>query len=348
MRPRSKRFFAVSFIFILAVLAAFFLLSGGKKKEEGAVGKTKLLPPGYTVTVSVESQNAAGIMAETLRPGLYQNRVTAYGEVLSPEGLVSSYKNYISARSLVEKAGAQLKASEKEYARLKVLNADAKNVSDRQLQAAAAMLASDEADEAGALGALRSAKNVIGINWGTTLLKWVLGYTASLQRVIEAKDALVQLTLPSASSLTDIPAQVRIEPPSGGLVPARFVSRAVSTAPNIQGISFIYVAPALSGRLVPGMNVTAQMPSAGAQNGFFVPASAVVWMQDMAWVYVKESRTGFSRVELPTTTPISNGYFVTGVFSAGDRIVIKGAQALLSAESTLKSAGGGGGEGDDD
>jgi hypothetical protein len=96
------------------------------------------------------------------------------------------------------------------------------------------------------------------------------------------------------------------------------------------------------------MNVTAQMPSAGAQNGFFVPASAVVWLQDRAWVYVKESRTGFSRVELPTTTPVSNGYFATGVFSAGDRIVIKGAQALLSAESTPKSAGGGGGEGDDD
>ncbi len=344
MKPgeKGKKFLTSSLILILLFFAAFLLLSGEKKKDNDEAGeKTNAQPANYTVMVSEESQKADNITTETLQPGLYQRHVTAYGQVLSPEGLSSSYKNYVAARSGLEKVRAQLKASGQEYARLKVLNANEKNISDRQLQAAAARLAADKAEEASAKGALKSAKNTIIINWGPTLAQWIAGYKPSIRRIIEAKDVLVQLTIPPSAPLKGIPKKVQIEPPAGGLIPARFVSRAASTNPNIQGLSFIYIAPSRSGMLVPGMNATAQMPSAGAQTGFFIPESAVIWLQDKAWVYVKKSETGFSRVEVPVSMPVSNGYFVAGVFSAGDRIVIKGAQALLSAESTPKAAGGG-------
>ncbi len=341
---KNKKFLAAMPVFILALLAASFLLSAKRSnagKDADKLPQEEKMQSGYTVTVSVDSQKMGGITTEVLKPALFQNKVAAYGQVLSAQGMGTSYKNYVSARSALEKAAALLKASRQEYARLKVLNASAKNISDRELQAAAARLASDEAEKSAALGALRAAKNAMVTDWGPVLSKWIMGYTASLKRVIEAKDVLVQLTLPAAASLKAIPQMVRIEPPSGGQVQARFVSRATSTAPSIQGMSFIYVAPSLSGGLVPGMNVTALMPSSGAQTGFFIPNSAVVWLQDNAWVYVKKSPTGFSRVETPTSMPVSGGYFVKGVFSAGDRIVIKGAQALLSEESMPKAAGGG-------
>ncbi len=356
MKPEGKgkkqKLFAAVFIFI-AVLAALLLLSGErckinagenaafpqKKSDPGA--REAMTQPVYTVTVSEVSQKTDGITTESLKPVLYQNKVTAYGQVLSAEGLGSSYRNYVAARSALARARAQLKASGQEYARLKVLNASAKNISDRELQAAAATLASDEAEADSALGAFRSAKNMISMDWGPVISKWVFGYALPLRRVIETRDVLVQLTLPAAASLKSIPGRVMIASPAGGMVPAGFVSRATSTSPSIQGMSFIYVAPALSGRLVPGMNVTALMPSAGAQTGFFIPNSAVVWLQDKAWVYIKKGPTGFSREETPTSTPVSGGYFVADVFSAGDRIVVRGAQALLSEESLPAAAGGG-------
>ncbi len=355
MKSGQKRLIAAALIFVLAVFTAFFLLSGGKKKKgkEEKIPQTKPELSGYTVTISEEAQKTDGIATMALKSILYQKQVEAYGEVLAPDGLSASYKNYIGAISGLEKAKARLKASKQEYARLKVLNANGKNVSDRVLQAAAARLAVDKAEGNGARGALQSIKNAISINWGSIVSDWIFGYKAPLREVIAAKDVLVQLTIPPAASLQGIPKEVLLEPPAGAAIPARFVSRATSTSPRIQGISFIYVASSRSGSLVPGMNVTAHMPSAGTQTGFFVPLSSVVWLNGKAWVYIKKNETGFDRVETPVSTSktLNGGYFVSGVLSAGDNLVVKGAQALLSEESTPKAAGGGGGKdggGDED
>jgi hypothetical protein len=154
--------------------------------------------------------------------------------------------------------------------------------------------------------------------------------------------------MPAAAPIQGIPKEVRIEPPASGPVPARFVSRATSTDPKIQGIGFIYIASGRSGRLVPGMDVTVQMPSGRSEAGFFVPYSAVVWLQDKAWVYIKKSETGFTRVEVPTSNQVNDGYIVSGIFPPGAQLVIKGTQSLLSEEATLKTAGEGGKEEDED
>ncbi len=342
MSSGRKELIAALLMCVLAALAS----CGGKNKEN--IGKkAKPQQSGYTVTVSEEDQKTGGIITMALKQGLYHEQTAAYGEILAPEGLSELYKSYISAISGVEKAKAQLTASGQEYARLKILNESNKNISDKELQAAAQRFAADQAEEAAASGILQTAKNAITLKWGPTIAGWVFEYKKPLKQVIETKDVLVQITVPPSLTLKGIPERIRITTPTGAAVSADFVSRATSTNPALQGLSFIYIASTHNGSLVPGMNVTAQMPSAVVQKGFFIPASAVVWLQDKAWVCVKKSATGFSRVEVPTTTPVSNGYFVSDIFAPGDRIVTQGAQALLSAESTPKTSGGGG-EGEDE
>jgi hypothetical protein len=267
--------------------------------------------------------------------------VPAYGKVIPAEGLNASSKSYVTSLAGLEKAKAALNASEKEYARMKVLNESSKNVSDRSLQAAAAQLAADRAEEVHARVTLQSLKDAASLEWGPVLAGWIFDHSPSLRRLLEAQDVLVQITLPPAARIKGIPKEIRIEAPAGGPVSAKFVSRSTRTDPKIQGISFLYLASAASGHLLPGMDVTAEMPSGGAEEGFSVPLSAVVWFQDRAWVYIKKSETGFERVEVPTSDPVTQGYFVPGVFSPGDQLVVKGVQALLSAEGTPKGAGSG-------
>jgi hypothetical protein len=350
MKSGQKRLSTAALIFVLVLLAAFFLFGceKNKKEQEEKAPRAKPQQSGYTVTVSEEDQKTGGIITVALKRGLYHEQTAAYGEILAPEGLSELYKSYISAISGVEKARAQLKASEMEYARLKMLNASNKNISDKELQAAAARLSADQAEEAGASGALQTAKNAISLKWGPTIAGWVFGYKPPLKQVIETNKVLVQITVPPSLTLKGTPERIRITAPTGAAVSADFVSRATRTNPALQGLSFIYIAQAHNGSLVPGMNVTAQIPSAATQAGFLIPESAVVWLQDKAWVYVKKSATGFSRVEVPTTTPINSGYFVSDIFAPGDQIVTKGAQALLSAENTPKAPSGGGEEGDND
>lgn len=349
MKQKSLKIVVAACICSVAIIVAFFLASGAKRKEGEHAASLKTPPQssGYTVTVSEEEQRSAGIMTMPLKPGLYRQALTAYGEVLSPEGLNELAKNYLVAGTAHERAQAQLKASEAEYRRLQGLNGD-KNISDKELEAAAARFKADRAEAAAAAGALTTAKSTISFKWSPTVAGWVFGNKPALRRVFESNDVLVRITVPPSLPFEGIPGQVLITTPAGSSIAAKFVSRATSTNPAIQGVSFMYLAPSRTNSLVPGMNVTAQLPSTEGQRGFIVSASAVVWLQDKAWVYVKKSATGFARVAVPTTTPVAAGYFVSGSFTSGDQVVTRGAQALLSAESTPKAPGGGGGDEEDE
>ncbi len=331
---------------LMLVLAIFTSCRGKSKETSGK--ETKPAASGYTVTITEEAQRTGGVTTEVLTPILYQKSLVAFGKVLSADGFNDSRNHYVSASAGLEKAEAALNASEKEYERMKALNESAKNVSDRAFQAAAAQCASDRANLTQAYGALQSAKDAIRLQWGPILAGWIFDYSASLRSILGTRTVLVQITIPPGAPLQGLPKEARIESPAGGAVSARLVSRATSADPQIQGMSFIYVAPSRLGSLIPGMNVTAQLPSVRRQAGFLVPDSAVVWLQDRAWVYVRKGETGFSRVEVPTSTGVDGGYFVSGVFSAGDELVVKGAQALLSEESRPQAEGGGGEEEDED
>jgi hypothetical protein len=75
--------------------------------------------------------------------------------------------------------------------------------------------------------------------------------------------------------------------------------------------------------------------------GVIIPASAVVWSEGKAWTYLQPAPNQFSRRELATDIPVNEGYFVGSGFSAGSKVVKRGAQSLFSEESVLQGYGGG-------
>ena len=135
--------------------------------------------------------------------------------------------------------------------------------------------------------------------------------------------------------------------PGGMRRQARLVSAYPRLDPRMQGRSFLYSA---SGRLglSPGLNLVARLPVGNSLQGLVIPASAVVWSEGKAWAYVQVSPERFSRSPVTTDVPVDNGFFAAQGFSPGDRVVIVGAQALLSEEMLLHSQGGGEGGGDVD
>jgi hypothetical protein len=109
-------------------------------------------------------------------------------------------------------------------------------------------------------------------------------------------------------------------------------------------MSFFYVASAPTPGLLPGMNVLAYMPVGPQVAGVTVPAPSIVWWQGKAWVYVKKGPDHFVRHAVPTEHPVKDGWFVVNGFSAEDRLVVRGAQLLLSEEfrSQIQVGEGGG------
>jgi biotin carboxyl carrier protein len=83
----------------------------------------------------------------------------------------------------------------------------------------------------------------------------------------------------------------------------------------------------------PGAPIVALVPGERASaGGILVPAEAVVQWQGLAWAYVEREPGAFVRVRIDTSHPVPGGWLVTSGVRAGDRMVVEGAELLLSEE----------------
>jgi multidrug efflux pump subunit AcrA (membrane-fusion protein) len=86
-------------------------------------------------------------------------------------------------------------------------------------------------------------------------------------------------------------------------------------------------------KLPPDLAVTARLLLPGEPvNGLQVPAAAVLRYQGLGWVYVQTDTNQFVRVVIPLDRPWGAGWFVGDNLAATNRIVVTGAQSVLSAE----------------
>jgi multidrug efflux pump subunit AcrA (membrane-fusion protein) len=69
-----------------------------------------------------------------------------------------------------------------------------------------------------------------------------------------------------------------------------------------------------------------------AQPGVSVPANALVYGENEAWVYLRDKPDHFTRVPVDTAKATPDGYFVSGGLHAGDPVVTGGAGLLMARE----------------
>jgi len=292
------------------------------------------------VTLSSAQQAKGGIAVALLNSMSFQEKVTAYGIVSDTQQLSDSRSSFANSRAKQESAQAELVASREDYTRLQSLYRDNRSTSEKSVQKAQATWLSDQAQARAAEVALHSQTAIIRQRWGSVIAKWIEEDSAAFARLMEQEDVLIQITVPVGTKLSSPPASATIETPVGSTETATFVSASPRTDPRIQGFSFLYLAPAKATGLLPGMNVLAYLPTGRETVGTYVPASAVVWLQGRAWVYVQASPDTFIRREIPTGTPVPGGWFVREGLSAGQWCVVRGAQLLLSQESHTQAQRG--------
>lgn len=296
------------------------------------------------VTVSPAAQARVGIRAVALTARSARRRIAASAIILSAQSLVSLRKAYVMAQTAVEKARVQLGVSRKEYARLETLYRDDQNISQKTLQSAQATVGSDRIDLRAAREQLALQASMVRQNWGNAVTKWVEKPSSSLDQVLAHKEILVEVSI-TATLAGPTPQVVRLSLPGGGVQRANFVSPLPQVDPRVQGISLLYLTPAREG-LAPGVTLVAQLPVGRRLRGVVVPASAVVWSAGQSWVYTQTSSNSFARRPIAANFPVAGGYFVSHGFRAGEKVVVSGAQILLSEE--LSPPGSSTGEADED
>jgi len=128
-----------------------------------------------------------------------------------------------------------------------------------------------------------------------------------------------------------------VENAEDNLAEGKFLGLATSADPQVQGQGFIFLTETNS--FFPGTALMAYLAFPGSpKKGVLMPSSALVRYEGQVFVYLQKADDKFEREEVKLDLPLKNGWLVAGDLSPGDKIVVTGAQQLLSEE--LKSRSG--------
>ncbi len=340
MNVRGK---TVAIAVLLAALVALLIWafvarhgeSGREEERERAgapPGVVRAPTSGNLVVLRKGAAAQSGIRAEPLAEIVRSGELMAYGTVVDMGELLLWLNDYAKASGELEKRRAQLAVSRNEYLRLKELHDNNHNVSDKVLQSAEGKLRSDEAEVRTAERSYRNLHWTARERWGGVIAGWLMEGNPVLERLVRQEVALVLLTVPAAAPIPSPPRSIQVKGMVGRPVNARLVSRSPRMQRDIQGASYYYLASPSAGTLLPGMNVVATISVGVTAKGVFAPAAAVVWWRGRAWGYLQRNGEEYERIEIPTGHPVQGGWFVAGGLSGAGRVVVTGAQLLLSEE----------------
>ena len=271
------------------------------------------------ITLDVATQKLMGLQTTALQPAELSPELKGYGRVVDAAPLTALVADLMSAQ-------AASAASQAELIRLKTLAAQ-NNASERAVQAAEAAAARDQSQ-------VVSTRLRLLAGWGHAIADRgdLPEFVHSLSSLTSA---LVELDLPAGQPVTAMPTGARLLTlaDESKPIPAEFLSQAPMVDPQIQGRGFLFLLATNTSHLAPGAAVTGLLDMPGEkQTGIDVPRNAVIRFNGATWVYLQRSEENFERKEVALVTPLSSGWFVREGLKAQDKVVIVGAQELLSEE----------------
>ncbi len=307
-------------------------------------------PGGQTVIkLDPNEQARIGLKVALLQAAEAPSEVKGFGRVLDPAPLAALATEGATAQ-------AALQASTKEYERVKTLFSENQNASARALETAEAAMNKDRI-------ALESVQLRLLAGWGKEIASRpdLSAFVASLAA---RQAALIRVDVP----LGDRPKT----PPVGGrialvgapenTIEAQMLGPAPTTDPQVQTEGYLFLVGATgtpnaegsrlgalprgrpsSGQAqgpapTPGAALVAWLAVPGpARSGVIVPREAVLRHQGETFVYLQNDDV-FQRKVVTLERPVGNGWFSDKDLKPQEKVVVVGAQQLLSEE--LKGQGG--------
>lgn len=287
------------------------------------------------VNLPLATQQNSGIKTAKINSAQFQGEIKSFGNVVSIDSLIEAKTNYINLKTNANIARANNQQNLQQYQRLKALNEDDKNVSDRAVQEALALVNTDNANIKSSELQLKTLQNSMKLQWGESLAKLAFdeALPPHLANLLNKKNVLVQVSLPLTATNPSAGSSINITPLNETTMPiqAIYVSPAATADTNGFGKTFYYRAPAEQLRIGMRVNVELGDSKSNAITGVIIPSNAVVWYAGTPWAYFKQGKEQFVRKPISTDTEVDSGWFNKN-FSADIEVVVSGAQLLLSEE----------------
>ena len=121
------------------------------------------------VSLSTATQQNSGIQTIKIKSASFEGEIKSFGTVVSIESLTEAKSRYLNLKSELGIAKSASTQNLQQFQRLKMLNADDKNVSDQALQASVANVEADEAKISANQLQLKNLQNNTKLQWGEAL-----------------------------------------------------------------------------------------------------------------------------------------------------------------------------------
>ncbi len=319
--------------FTLLVTTALFA-GCSKPAADRATGKAttneaSANPAEITVKLDADAQKRIGLEVANPVTTEWQREIRANGSVLDTAPLRDLLMDFSRAEMTFD-------TSHQELERAKLLK-KGNNISERAFQDAEAAYRQNFA----AAAAIRLK---IENGWGKRIAEMTGEIVAPPGKPRKADPVLEQLAEGGSLIRIDLPAGERLpDPQTARIVPLAKREQPVSTSffarlpvmdaqTQQQGLLFVNDQPNTLDRLTPGESVTAFIKSSDAPiRGVTVPARAILRHEGKGWIYLQTGTNIFMRQEIPLERTTDGGFF-SAELSATNRVVVTGAQTVLSAE----------------
>jgi hypothetical protein len=270
------------------------------------------------VQVSADIQRRLGIVTQRLAVARQSTEIDAFAKVLDPAPLAQSDSDLQTAEAAAAASAAQA-------ARVKALHAADGSIATKDVEAAVSQARQDALK-------VTLLRRQIGLAWGPGIARMSDAARGRLVRALAAGSAaLVHVDTHNNDGQAGAKF-VKVDIGDGsarGVV----IGPARAAEPRLQSSGLIVeVTGAQAVLLSVGLTQSAHIESSTPQSGVLLPRGAVVRFRGADWVYVRTGSGGFDRRLVQDPVPEADGLFVAQGFSAGDELVVKGAEALFAAE----------------
>ncbi len=287
------------------------------------------------VKLNQATQLNSGITVQALQAYQYQGNIKALGTVISLQPLIDYNSQYQQLKAQLALAESALPNHLLQLKRLQVLNADDKNVSDKVVQEAQALVLNDQTQISTSKAQLNALTATIAAQWGPVLTRLVTANQTSdeLHDLLTQKRVLIQVSFPISYREPDTQSTLNVTPihEQNQPITAHYMSQSIQSDISNIGKTFFYSAPAEYLRVGMRVNAVPNEPLSSETQGVSIPNQAIVWHAGLAWVYLKKESDRFLRRPVSVEHEIDGGWFDPSL-SPGTQVVTRGAQLLLSEE----------------
>lgn len=294
----------------------------------------QLVDGSLIVKISKETQQFAGIKTALTENISVQSEDNAFSSVIDIKDLLVMRANYRNTQAKRKVINTSFNNASKQLEQLKILHKEAGNISARELQLAKSKSDEDKARIEAIDVELQHIKDNMIQKWNTEISELALkDNSAIFERLIKREEYIILVSLKAEQQLNPDTAFVFINRVDDrrNARKAYFISDAPFSDNTLQGETYFFRTHGDKLRI--GMRLYVWLPNTGyTGEGVNIPAEAIVWYAGKPWAYIQVDEEHFSRRSLLNPIQAPDSWLVTENFKVGDKIVISGAQTLLSEE----------------